>query len=73
MGRRRPKKRRPPPDPDFCGHCRKVTYATPKWAYRMALHYSTEHGHASRVYRCPRRNGWHLTTRPMNAPTNPSR
>lgn len=45
-----------------CERCGKTSHSTWRRAIRAALHDSQTFGAAFRAYRCPRGNGWHLTT-----------
>lgn len=47
-----------------CEHCGKKHHPTWVSAIHAALRNSGLFGRAFRVYRCPRGNGFHLTTKP---------
>ena len=47
----------------FCEECGKNSYPSDIVAISAALRSSTNSGTPLRTYRCPRKNGWHLTSR----------
>lgn len=48
----------------LCPTCRKRTYPDLGAGFDAALSESRRLGHGMRVYACPNRRGWHLTSRP---------
>ena len=48
----------------LCPTCSKRTYRTQAAGFDAALSESRRLGHGMRVYACPDRRGWHLTSRP---------